>query len=515
MARRLRKHSTLGSWLHTGRQFQSGNWNVAESWQQSEGCRCLNWETVYSEFPQFFQGSLAGMELASTKGRMCYQPQNGLPGCFVAAACSGEEGSRFWVQDEAARLAYTMMPSTVTWKTCNVNNFQLAMHRVERTGKMVFFESTIDPTLIQNDEVLMRVDKLAITSNTLTYLDGAYGNSKYTLLRNIYPVHQFSSDFVSAPVWGFATVLASRSERVVAGERVFGFFPVAKFVSLKVSAPPLQKKGAGLLDASDFGPRVFQPLFAERSVIPRKFWYYNVLYRSALTTQEEDAHAVVFPLFATGYWLAYDMWRHEQRAASHHPSLVVTAASSSTAFSFAFCVKQLLPGAEVIGVTSSSHVPLVRDSGFYTRAISYEGLRTSLIRKDSVAWDFLGNQTILSALQPRVLATRIAGNAAHDPTCTDTEASKGREYFAKYIHVMEVFEKLQDHEYYVANLQRVAWQRKYIKKMTRVGLFHIFHYWGLDATKSAFVFAARGQTSMIVGLHSTVPRFSGDALNDF
>ena len=88
---------------------------------------------------------------------------------------------------------------------------------------------------LADGEVLLRVDKFSITANNVTY--GAFGD--FLKYWNFYPSSE--EGWGRVPVWGFATVLESRSPAVKPGERVYGYLPMSTTFKVK---PGERRNGA-------------------------------------------------------------------------------------------------------------------------------------------------------------------------------------------------------------------------------------------------------------------------------
>jgi hypothetical protein len=75
----------------------------------------------------------------------------------------------------------------------------------------------------------IRIDKFGLTTNNKTYI----------LIAPQIPYHKFfpvshPSNKTALPVWGIGTVVGSRVEGVKVDVKVYGYFPAADYVDLKV-----------------------------------------------------------------------------------------------------------------------------------------------------------------------------------------------------------------------------------------------------------------------------------------
>ena len=95
---------------------------------------------------------------------------------------------------------------------------------------------------LHDEALLVKVERFAFTANNITY--AMLGEQlKYWQL---FPA---AEGFGNIPVWGFGEVIASRHPMVEAGERLFGYFPMASH--LVIEAADVRKQG--LRDAARTG----------------------------------------------------------------------------------------------------------------------------------------------------------------------------------------------------------------------------------------------------------------------
>ncbi|MEY9663976.1 hypothetical protein ABIE80_002684 [Bradyrhizobium diazoefficiens] len=91
-----------------------------------------------------------------------------------------------------------------------------------------------DAAALPADALLVKVERFALTANNITY--AVMGDElKYW---QIFPAPQ---GFGNIPVWGFGEVIASKHPGVAAGERLFGYFPMA--THLVIEATDVSKRG--------------------------------------------------------------------------------------------------------------------------------------------------------------------------------------------------------------------------------------------------------------------------------
>jgi hypothetical protein len=174
------------------------------------------------------------------------------------------------------------------------------------------------------------------------------------------------------PLWGFAEVVASGTDGVEVGTRVYGYLPPSSHL---------------LIEPARVDERGFRDGAAHRQPLPSP---YNVY---ALTTADpayeahrEDLQVLYRPLFYTSFMLAD---RLEDNAYFGADVLVVTSASSKTSYGAAFLLKG--NGPEVVGLTSAGNVEFTGSLGCYDRVVSYDAISELDAKRPTAYVDVLGS----------------------------------------------------------------------------------------------------------------------------
>src|SRR5205814_4071662 len=79
------------------------------------------------------------------------------------------------------------------------------------------------PLALAPNEVLLEVDKFALTANNITY--AVFGDAMQYW--NFFPLPKELDGWGRVPVWGFARVVESKHPDINADERVYGYFPMS------------------------------------------------------------------------------------------------------------------------------------------------------------------------------------------------------------------------------------------------------------------------------------------------
>jgi hypothetical protein len=209
---------------------------------------------------------------------------------------------------------------------------------------------------LPDGQVRMRVDRLALTANTVTYAEMGDMLGYW----DFYPTGD--DTWGRVPAMGWADVTASAHPDVEAGGRYYGWFPMVGTVDLTVT--PTRH---GLRDDGEHR-RAHAPVYRtfedSRSDPLAPTGFVDAVELGDL----EDRQALLRGLFLTGFladaFFEHNDWFGARRA-------VVLSASSKTAIAFADCASQRGLDA-LIGVTSPGNVDFVRGLDRYSDVVTYD-----------------------------------------------------------------------------------------------------------------------------------------------
>ncbi|MDO9062736.1 MAG: DUF2855 family protein, partial [Bradyrhizobium sp.] len=231
-----------------------------------------------------------------------------------------------------------------------------------------------DAATLPDDALLVRVDRFAFTANNITY--AVLGDAlKYWQL---FPAPE---GFGNVPVWGFGEVIASRHPDIAAGELLFGYFPMATHL---------------VIEAADVGKRGLRDAAAHRQgVAPVYNAYARVSGDPAFAGRQGDYQALLRPLFMLSFLVDDYLAENEFFGAR---SVLLSSASSKTAFGLAHLLHIRRNGLKVIGLTSASNVDFVKSLGCYDEVVTYDRV-ASLPPDQPVAYvDMAGNSELRATL---------------------------------------------------------------------------------------------------------------------
>jgi len=227
---------------------------------------------------------------------------------------------------------------------------------------------------LADGEARLRIDRFALTSNNITY--AAFGEAmKYW---QFFPTGDTAWGCI--PVWGFAEVTESRAEGVTVGERVYGYWPMGRWLV----AQPVRAGRAGFSDGA--------PHRQELAVV------YNQITRCATDPGYSAAHeaeqALLRPLFITSFLIDDFLADNGFFGATQ---VLLSSASSKTAYGTAFCLarRRGQPGApRTVGLTSPGNLAFSRALGCYDEVLAYDELPLLAAGTPSVYVDFAGNAAL-------------------------------------------------------------------------------------------------------------------------
>lgn len=231
-----------------------------------------------------------------------------------------------------------------------------------------------DAAALPDDALLVKIDRFAFTANNITY--AVLGDHlKYW---SLFPAPE---TFGNVPVWGFGEVIASKHRGVPVGEILFGCLPMA--THLVIEAADVTKRG--LRDAAPH----------RQGVAPVYNAYARVSGDPAFEGRQGDYQALLRPLFMLSFLVDDFLAENEFYGAR---SVMLSSASSKTAFGLAHLLHTLRKEVRVIGLTSAANVAFVQSLGCYDEVVTYDRV-TSLPSHSPVAYvDMAGNSGLRATL---------------------------------------------------------------------------------------------------------------------
>lgn len=254
------------------------------------------------------------------------------------------------------------MTRTVTIRRLLTDKTDLGHTRLERVEL---------PALPDDGEAILEIDTFALTTNNITY--AGFGDAmRYW---DFFPTG--TDGWGHMPVWGFATVTASTVAGLEEGERFYGYFPIAD--QLRVRPGRLSERG-------------FYDVSEHRRELPSPYNQYTRCATDAAYVPElADYQMLLRPLFFTSYMLADFLADNGFFGARQ---VVISSASSKTAYGTAFALAEMDGVPPLIGLTSDHHRDYVEGLGLYGRVAGYRELESLDAGTPTLYVDFSGNDAL-------------------------------------------------------------------------------------------------------------------------
>lgn len=248
--------------------------------------------------------------------------------------------------------------------------------------------TTAPPTTLADGEVLLTLERAALTSNNVSYaLSGD--------MLDYWGFFPTESGWGRLPVMGFGVVTASNNPDVEVGGRYFGFYPLGDHHVVQATS-----SSSGFVDSAAWR--------AKHAMAYRSF-------DRAAPTAHDDAVLLLRGLFLTSYLLE-DFLREQRHFGATR--VIITSASSKTSIALAHCV-QRFSELHVVGLTSAKNVEFTIGLGEYDSVLSYGDIR-ELSNETSVVVDMAGNPNVVGDLH-RHLAGSVAYSSSVGATHWDAE----------------------------------------------------------------------------------------------
>src|SRR6202165_3665140 len=238
-----------------------------------------------------------------------------------------------------------------------------------------FIETQLpDAADLPEDALLIKIDRFAFTANNITY--AVLGDQlKYW---HLFPAPE---NFGNIPVWGFGEVIASKHPGISEGERLFGYFPMA--THLVIEAADVSKRG--LRDAAAH----------RQDVAPVYNAYARVSGDPAFAGRQGDFQALLRPLFMLSFLVDDFLAENEFYGAR---SVMLSSASSKTAFGLAHLLHTRRTDIKVIGLTSPTNTDFVKSLGCYDEVVTYEAVASLPPDRPVALVDMAGNSELRAKL---------------------------------------------------------------------------------------------------------------------
>jgi Protein of unknown function (DUF2855) len=239
-------------------------------------------------------------------------------------------------------------------------------------------------------EVLLEVERFALTANNITY--AAFGDAMQYW--QFFPADDAADGRI--PVWGFGRVRASHCEGVAEGERFYGYFPMSTHLVVR----PERVTPAGFADGAAHR-KPLHPVYNQ---------YVNVAADAGYRREHEAQQMLLRPLFTTSFLIDDFLADNGFFGAD---AVILSSASSKTAWGTAFCLKHQARRVRLIGLTAPANMAFVQALGIYDEVLPYAAVAdaAALAAGSAVYVDMSGSADVRAAVHHR-LGDRLAHSCA-------------------------------------------------------------------------------------------------------
>ncbi len=252
---------------------------------------------------------------------------------------------------------------------------------------------------LADGQTLLAIDSFSVTANNVTY--AAMGEAM-----NYWDFFPAEEGWGRVPAWGYADVVASRTDGVSEGQRVFGYWPMSSHLVVE----PGEVSDSGFVDAT-----------AHRSALPAVYNRYGFVADDA--PEREPYVALFAPLFGTSFliedWLQDEGFLGAKRA-------IISSASSKTALALAFLLKRdHADSIELVGLTSQGNTGFVAETGYYDKVVSYDTLTDLSRTVDCCYLDFSGSANLRHRIHDHLGDSLVASTVIGAATWQELAPSDG------------------------------------------------------------------------------------------
>lgn len=223
------------------------------------------------------------------------------------------------------------------------------------------------PTKLSEGDVLLRLDRFALTSNNISYaLSGEF--------LDYWGFFPTEIGWGRLPAMGFGVVEQSNNSDIKIGGRYFGFFPVGSHHVVQT-----QSTSNGFIDVSPH---------REKHAMA-----YRVFDKVPDTEQPNDNELLIFRgLFLTSF-LAEDFLRESNFF--NASQAVITSASSKTSIALAHCLRTS-SRVRTVGLTSPANIDFIHSLNLYDDVVTYDDISSLDQQTMSVLVDMAGNRLVIA-----------------------------------------------------------------------------------------------------------------------
>lgn len=259
--------------------------------------------------------------------------------------------------------------------------FQVNRHRFSQS-RLVSNDQADQQPAAAAGQIVVKIEAFSFTANNITY---AAAGDQLGYWQFFPPTGRDSEGWGLIPVWGFARVVESRHADLAQGERLFGYFPPASFLTMTPERVSPQR----LFDGAE-----------HRASLPAGYNSYSrVAAEPGYDPAADDERMLLWPLHITSFCLWDQLQEHDWYGAQQ---ILILSASSKTSLGLGYALEADSSAPTVIGLTSAGNRPLIHSLDIYDQCLTYDSLSELDASVPTVLVDMSGSAELLGQLQERL-----------------------------------------------------------------------------------------------------------------
>ena len=245
-------------------------------------------------------------------------------------------------------------------------------------SRLIDGPETDQPPVPGDGQVVVKIDSFSFTANNITY--AAAGN-QLGYWQFFPPSGPDTEGWGIIPVWGFADVIESNNEEIAVGERLFGYFPPASYLTMT----PTRVSGRRFFEGS-----------AHRAQLPAGYNSYSrVNHEPGYSRAMDKERMLLWPLHLTSFCL-WDKLKDQNWYDAQQ--IIVLSASSKTSIGLAYALDSDDSAPVTVALTSERNQAFVQSLDVYDRCLAYEALADIDVGLPTVIVDMSGSGELLGQL---------------------------------------------------------------------------------------------------------------------
>lgn len=248
-------------------------------------------------------------------------------------------------------------------------------------------------THLKENEVLFKVNRIALTSNNISYASAGDALAYW----EFFPT---SDGWGRIPGMGWAEVIGSKHTEITVGERVWGFFPYTSHHKILAG----RSNSIGFKDVSKHRNN-------HASVYVQ---FDRASSFSAYDPSREDQDILLRGLYTTS-WLVEDFLDTNDLFGAQ--DCLITSASSKTSIALAHAIKKR-DKLKSIGITSPRNMDFCKNLGCYDQIFTYDQIHKLKASRVAVMVDMAGSAEVISAVhqhyKENLAYSCLIGSTHHD-----------------------------------------------------------------------------------------------------